>query len=398
MAQREKLKGAHLHYLQTQKLPPVDSLVDLNCGCGFHGPHVTQDFELCKNVAEYVFMCPACGENTKFRLKLNWRENFRIWLSKTLRALRRKKRVLGMVALVGMVVALAATQDVPRKGLQVLLSKGPTAAIEYLKDPATDQEKLARAWAFYSKGEEDRALLLANRLVTREDLNLKTMGDTYYLLGLLNRETEAGMKFLEKARETYERTGSLNSLFQVMVGMADLEFSAGNLIGGELLLQEATGLNAPSPNWGFYFEALAWLHIWMGDFDQAEKVILRGMNSLGESDINGLARMKSTMGFSKMLIGDLREGLVETAEAERLVVEAGKTRLWYFNQVNYFLYHRINCSGMDSVYSGIIETRLKSHPDRLLRKVFDFVSSIECGPSPDLVGDGENPPPPPDKK
>lgn len=383
-----KLQAAHESFCRNFGMIPPDSIIELPCACGYNGIMAVENCSVRVAFLKYRYelVCPNCTERTT----LNFRAPLWPYLKKRFRTM-----LISATAAIALLAILAAVESPRMRVFNVLLTKGPNAAIEWLRDPVTAEEIFGRAWAFYTKGDRSQASTIARKLLEHRNISRKTLADTHYLVGLLGgAEWAESLNAFSLAIEMYKEVGALNSQFLATVGFAESVIATGNLEYGQQLLEGAEAIEASNPNLGDLYITTAMLNFWQEDYDLSIQKALLALDYFSGRDVNAEARVYSVLGLSQIAAGDRKAGLSSTIKADEIIVMAGLQRLWYYNQINYYLLARLSCQKADS-YSMMFSRRQAAMSDIRLKRFQNFVESFTCTQA-EKAGDGTSSPPPPD--
>ncbi len=367
---------------------PRDSMMELECACEKFGLMTLDSKSITKSRRgfSFNFVCSQCETKipyflhlpltTKIR-RLRFAINTAAWSF-----LSRYRRPLFAMGLVAALIGVANTRAASY-GFQVLLNEGPRQALSWITDPRTTREKFVRAWTFYSSGELENAReALKPLLGLKMNNDLKTRADVFYLAGLLaGKEDRAqAMEYFHRAAGLYSSLGTHKSLMHAYLSATQLLMDHGDLPEAETYFEMASASMVDGANLGFFHEVQARLFFERGNYPGALSAGLKSYEYYEEhGDVNGSARGMSEIGFYRILLGQMEDGLRDTLAAEAMVLKTGDYSLYFYNLINLYLYNR--CMGLAyKPYGEIISERAAKTNDPVLGRFLRFVGEYPCPP------------------
>ncbi len=309
-----------------------------------------------------------------------------------------KSRKLAICTLLVVVFGIAAAKHFrPVEMWRVLLTEGPGAALQWLKDPQTPREKFIRAYGLYSSGNFEEAFRITNSLMSVK-AEPKLRGDVYYLAAELARRSHQDntLELYQDAVTNYLEVNAFNSIHLAYTSMAKFLIDLDDPSLAVNHLDFAKTLPATKPNLAYFHEVESELYFKVGNYQQALNASKMSLNYYEGVDINGTARMLSNVGFYEMLLGNFEKGLAKTVESEVIILKTGKMKLYFYNKLNLMLF--LKCSGFSHhSVEGTIKDYAENERDLVLEGYLAFLENYSCERLR-LKGDGESPPPPPDQQ
>ncbi len=380
-------------YAMTGKLPP-DSYQERHCSCGYEGifdlPARSQTQS--KRQFRFAFQCPQCAHEVSYLLGIPLGIRLSRAKKHLLAGLKRRKITAFAGAFAIAVMAVAANRYSAAEGWRLLREAGPTAALEWIKDPRTPRERYIQAWTHFAKGELEKAEVL-NRPLQRTKIDLKTRADAFYLAGLLEERKGSGkaMELFGGAVDLYADLGKSQNLQQTYLTMAYHLVNQDDYGLAERYWDMANTLSAESSNRAYLHEVESELHFGLGRYDDALIASRESLVAYEGRDVVATARMKSNVGFYQILNGDPEGGLWTSLEAERIILEQGLGKLYQYNLLNFYLHQK--CVGLGGeAYAKMIEAAIEKNKDPTLKRYLNFARAFECL---DLSNKGDHTPPPP---
>ncbi len=399
-----------LSYYSLRGQPPPDSCLDLSCACGYEGvfdiPCRGAFFK--KSRLSLRLACPKCGDETPISLGLGPRYRLAAFFNGAKRAcknaLKARRKLWISAGILTTLLAVAALEYAPMEGWRILKEEGPAAAIQWVKDPRTDREKIIRAWSFYSNGGHEEAEALAKDLFARKKVS-KEKADALYLSALIDSRRGGGyaLEYFQRAEAYYRQLGKWSSLFQVQVSTANHYAALDDPETATIYLDRAEDLlpqiSSGSANLAYFYETEAEVFFRAEMYEHALEASVKSLDLYGKSqsviDQNGVARALGNTAFFQVLLGDYQSALQNLVEAESLVLNLGNQRQFYYNKLTYYLLYK--CMGFEAApYYVLLEHRART--DALLKSYLDFVERFACGKGIQYKGDGTAPAPPPDQQ
>ncbi len=320
--------------------------------------------------------------------------------------IKSRKLAISTALVLGFGIA-AAEHFRPAEMWKVLLAEGPGAALYWLADPRTNQEKFAKAWNLYLQGDLGEAAA-ENEPLLNLKVESKTKGDAFYLAGLLAaREfVPETMNYFFQALDIYEEREAYNSLYNAHLTIANYYLRVGDPTLALSYLKRTDSIPASRPNLGYYFEVKLLYEFKSGLYKDALASAQESLMFYQGQDANATAKLLTAVGFFQILNGQYSEGLQTSIDAQDAILKIENQSLFFFNRVNFYLLEK--CRGQGSeLYRKSILKRISLTGDALLKEKFEFAQSFSClGPEdlggdekpspPEPIEDDTPPPPPPD--
>ncbi len=317
-----------------------------------------------------------------------------------------KSRKLAISTLLALGFGIAAAKHFrPAEMWKVLLAEGPGAALYWLADPRTNQEKFAKAWNLYLRGDLAEAAA-ENEPLLKLKVESKTKGDAFYLAGILaaRKFLPETMDYFSQALDIYEERKAFNSLYNVHLTIANYYLVQEDISLARSYLKKADQIPATRPNLGYYFEVLSDYYFKSGQYFDALASAQYSLDFYHGQNIHAVAKMQIAVGFYRALTGDYVGGLESSLEAELTMRRLGENVLFFFNKVNFYLLSK--CGGQNSTpYVKLISEKITKLNDEVLKEKLRFAQEFPCPEvtgddtgllPPDQAEDHSPPPPPPD--
>ncbi len=306
-----------------------------------------------------------------------------------------RKSLFAMLLCLGL-AGIAARHFRPLEAWRVLVEKGPGAALTWIKDPRTNQEKFLQAWSQYSIGDLEKAGKTIRPLLNLKT-DTKTKGDAYYLAGKLAEveDPQTTLAYFTQAAEIYLAEEAYNSAFLAYLSMANALISDDDLALAENYLDLAQSLPATNPDLGYQADVRVKYFFRIGDYQQALRLSREGFQYYQGKNISGAAQHLSNMGFFEILIGDREAGLKHSLDCQKIILDKNIGHLYHYNQLNIYLYLKCGNLGGETYYKSIMQ-HVEESGDRNLEWNLTFVKTFPCEPKTEAISNGTGPPPPPD--
>lgn len=349
-----------------------------------------------KHALSAAFFSAKQWRSIRARAKRHLRRQSRAeWFARLAAPFEAGKTLLTVMLCLG-VAGLAVRHYRPVTAWGVLRQEGPAAALDWIQDPRTGEEKFIQAWSLHNSGGYEAAGKIVKELIKLKKSS-KSKGDAYYLAGKLaeRKDLFVAMEFYSRAVDTYLDLNAFNSSYLAYLSIANI-FIARNDFGlAENYLELARNVPAEKPNLGYLAQVESNYHFRLGDYQSALEASRRGFAHYQGKDMNNTIELLSAVGFYEILVGQWETGLFHSLECQRLILEKGTRDLYFYNQINLFLYQRCIDSGVRAYYRSISQ-RIEKTGDQKLKDYLAFAESHTCEPFISMVDTGTGPPPPPD--
>ena len=294
--------------------------------------------------------------------------------------------------------------DPYQKGLEIIKEKGTVEGIRYFKDLTITEDNAKSlyymGWAFWRDGDTESAREIAEFCLEKIPSKSFLAGHCYYLLGNIHQKigiSDQSENFYQQATAIYTEHHKTGSMFKTRCALASLyihdkRFEEAKSQLAQAIVSHTTNTKArvekgKTPiGLGFYYELYSRIAFAQGDYQSALGL---GSLSLFEYETEGDTRRStyalSTVGFYKILTGQVKEGLEDTQTVQDRIDESEDFHeLSFYNGINYLI--AAKCSKKNSTLllkdvteleKDIVKYVADTH-DSFLEEVLTFSKTWRC--------------------
>jgi len=282
-----------------------------------------------------------------------------------------------------------------KKGLDILKSSGAEAAIDYFSNTVLETDSFSAlyglAWSLWSNGDIKQSEIVAS-FVLKNASTPKLQANCHYLMGFtkLHRgKNEMAEQHFQTASELYRQEGSKTNLFRALCGIATVRLNQKEFLQAEEILNDAENLffqndehvgNPKIPPLGFFYQLKSNVYLGLTDYQKALSMAERSYSEFKANDDNYSAvQIRPTIGFLKILNGDIDGGIAETRRVDEIIYSTKSEYrvLSYYNALNWILIYR--CSG-EPFEDMVAEIKAYNQEEKDIRlmELLEFVLAWPC--------------------
>ena len=310
----------------------------------------------------------------------------------------RKGRWLWCALAILPAIGMGQEPDPYQEGLKIIKEKGALEGIRYFRDLTISEDNAKSlyylGWAFWQDGDIDNAEQIADFCLENVDAESFLAGHCYYLLGNIHQKTgnfDASELFFRQAIEVYTAHGKSGSLFKAKCSLASLFIHEKRFEEAKLHLAEAmTSYSANTSQrlkkekkpigLGYYYELFSRIAFSEGKYRSA-----LGLSTLAlfeyesQKDDFRSTYAQSTVGFYKIITGQVRDGLEDTRLVQERIDDSGEFQeLSYYNGINFLIAARCSKKNFTDVLKQI-KGYIRDSRDTHLEEILEFALTWNCG-------------------
>ncbi len=210
--------------------------------------------------------------------------------------------------------------------------------------------------------QEEARNLLSQALSIHQALGtLFNIGASHTALGILNLfggELESAQKHLEEALAIFKRTGDDIASSHVLMNLGELTINQGDMGRAQSQLREARRMKeSAGSHWAILDiqNHLAICSMWLGEFDDAEKILEENINIVDEKGTGeDRAVARSLLGLLRCFQSRLQLAALELGRARADAEDLGSGRVTVFCQANAAFYAGL--TEAESTFAQLVET------------------------------------------
>ena len=315
---------------------------------------------------------------------------------------KRKWNLLGLLALCTLTILVSfghsQESDPYQKGLEIIKQKGTVEGIRYFKDLTISEDNAKSlyymGWAFWRDGDSESAREIAEFCLENIQPQSFLAGHCYYLLGNIQKKImvlEESETYFQQAIDIYTDHKKTGSLFKAQCALASLYIHDKRFEEAKSILAQAMVAHTSNTatrmekgktpiSLGYYYELYSRIAFAQGEYRNALGLsTLSLLEYRSQGDERRSTHALSTVGFFKIITGQVKEGLLDTQTVQdRIDDSEDYQELSYYNGINYLIAAR--CAKKNFTYlRNDIAQYIKDTKDVYLEEVLEFAMTWNCG-------------------